>query len=51
MTARHAVSLWWLLVLRLRLKLDIWRYRARRDARRAVLRLIRRVLDWLEPPG
>ncbi len=45
MTARRDVPLWWLLVLRLRLKLGIWRYLARR----AVLRLMRRVLDWMEP--
>lgn len=29
----------------IRLKLLVWRYRGRR----AVLRLIRRLLDWMEP--
>ena len=47
MTARLAVPLWRLLMLRLRLKLDIWRYLARR----AMLRPMRRVLDWMEPAG
>lgn len=34
-----------------RLKALVWRYLVRRAARRAVLRLMRRVLDWMEPVG
>ncbi len=41
------VPLWWLLVLRIQLKLAVWRYLAQR----AALRLMRRVLDWMEPAG
>lgn len=48
MSIRHAVPLWLLLLLRcVRLKLLMWRYLARR----AALRLMRRVLDWMEPAG
>ena len=47
MTARPGVSLGTLLALRLRLTLAMWRYLAGR----ALKRLVRRAVDWLEPAG
>lgn len=47
MTARRDVPLWWLLVLRIRLKLLVWRYLALR----AAWRLVRRAAGWLAPAG
>lgn len=47
MTARRDVPLWWLLVLRIRLKFLLWRLLATR----AALRLVRRVCDRIAPAG
>ena len=47
MTTRRDVSLWWLLVLRIRLKLLVWRLLATR----AAWRLVRRAAGWLVPAG
>ena len=47
MTGRHDVPLWWLLVLRLRINLLLWRLLATK----AALRAVRRVCDRIASAG